>query len=135
VIEVIETLWRIGLVAAGSACGGVLRWGVGNGAGRLLGTTFPYGTFFINVTGSLFLGWFYARLETWTTAGQWITSDHLRLLLAVGLAGGYTTFSSFEWEGYGLIRDNQSLLGMIYFVGSVVIGLIAVRIGVALGRI
>ncbi|HEV2971107.1 MAG TPA: CrcB family protein, partial [Pirellulales bacterium] len=67
--------------------------------------------------------------------GEWFTRDHLRLLFAVGLAGGYTTFSSFEWESYDLIRDNQSLFGTIYVVGSVVVGLIALRIGVALGRI
>jgi fluoride exporter len=130
----LETLFRIGFVAIGSAIGGVLRWGIGTWIGRLAGGAFPFGTLFINITGSLFLGWFYTRLENWTPVGRWITPDHLRLLFAIGLAGGYTTFSSFEWEGYSLIRDNESLLGTIYFVGSVVIGLIAVRIGVALGK-
>ena len=130
----LETLSRIGFVAVGSACGGVLRWGIGNLAGWLIGTAFPYGTLFINITGSLFLGWFMTRLDTWGTAGEWFTRDHLRLLFAVGLAGGFTTFSAFEWEGYGLIRENESLIGTIYLVGSVVIGLIAVRVGVAIGK-
>lgn len=49
-------LVQIGLVALGSSLGGLTRWGVGVGAARLLGTALPYGTFFINVTGSLFLG-------------------------------------------------------------------------------
>ena len=130
-----QIVMEIVLVGIGSACGGVLRWGIGNWAGQLIDSTLPYGTFFINVTGSMFLGWFYTRVESWTGEGEWLTPDNLRLLLGVGLAGGYTTFSSFEWEGYGLFRDNQGLAATIYFIGSVVIGLIAVRIGVALGKI
>ncbi|HEY2146710.1 MAG TPA: CrcB family protein [Pirellulales bacterium] len=130
----LETLSRIGFVAIGSACGGVLRWGIGNLAGSLVGAAFPYGTFFINITGSLFLGWFMTRLNAWSAASEWFTRDHLRLLFAVGLAGGYTTFSSFEWEGFGLFRDNETVLGTIYLIGSVVIGLIAIRLGVALGK-
>jgi CrcB protein len=131
---VLETLSRVGFVAIGSACGGVLRWAIGNLAGSLIGAAFPYGTFFINISGSLFLGWFMTRLDAWSAASEWFTRDHLRLLFAVGLAGGYTTFSTFEWEGYGLIRDNEGMLGTVYLIGSVVVGLIAVRIGVALGR-
>lgn len=130
----LETLSRIGFVAIGSACGGVLRWGIGNFVGSLIGAAFPYGTFFINITGSLFLGWFMTRLDAWSAASEWFTRDHLRLLFAVGLAGGYTTFSSFEWEGFGLFRDNETVLGTIYLIGSVVIGLIAIRLGVALGK-
>jgi CrcB protein len=129
-----ETLARIGFVAVGSAVGGVLRWGIGNLAGWLIDSTLPWATLFINVTGSLFLGWFLTRIPDWNSGGHWLGSDNVRLLVAVGLCGGYTTFSSFEWEGYGLIRDNLSFAGTIYLVGSVVIGLVAVRIGVALGR-
>lgn len=130
----LETLSRVGFVAIGSASGGLLRWGIGNLAGSLVGAAFPYGTLLINITGSLFLGWFMTRLDTWSAASEWFTRDHLRLLFAVGVAGGYTTFSTFEWEGYSLIRDNQSMLGTLYLIGSVVIGLIAVRLGVALGK-
>jgi CrcB protein len=131
---VLETLSRIGLVAFGSACGGVLRWGIGNLAGSLVGAAFPYGTFFINITGSLFLGWFYTRLQTWFPPSYLISSYNLKLLIGIGFTGGYTTFSSFEWEGFDLVSKNQSLLAAIYLIGSVVVGLIAVWIGVALGK-
>src|ERR1700730_6642274 len=129
-----ETLLRIGLVAVGSAFGGVLRWGIGNLAGWLIDSPLPWATFFMNVSGSLFLGWFLTRIPDWSSGGHWLGSDNVRLLVAVGLCGEYTRFSSYEWEGYGLIRDNLSLAGTLYLVGSVVVGLIAVRIGVALGK-
>lgn len=129
-----ESILRIAMVAFGSACGGVMRWGIGNLAGRLIDSTLPWATFFINVTGSMLLGWFLTRLPNWNAGGHWFGSDNFRLLIAVGLCGGYTTFSSFEWEGYGLIRDNMNVAGTIYLVGSVVVGLIALRIGVLLGK-
>ena len=126
---------QIFLVAIGSAGGGVLRWGASNLARWLVGTAFPFGTLFVNITGSLFLGWFYTRVQGWAGEGRWLTADNLTLFLGVGLAGGYTTFSSFEWEGFGLFQDNLRLTGTIYMIGSLALGLIAVRIGVALGRI
>jgi CrcB protein len=130
----VQLLMKIVFVAIGSACGGVLRWGIGNWAGQLIDSSLPYATFFINITGSMFLGWFYTRLENWAIPWQWLDPANLRLLVAVGFCGGYTTFSTFEWEGYSLFRDNLTLAGTIYLVASVVLGLIALRVGVALGR-
>ncbi len=129
-----ETLARIGLVAIGSAVGGVLRWGVGIGAGRLGGAAFPYGTLFINVVGSLILGWLYTRLDNWTSPWQWLNAENARLLVGVGFCGGFTTFSSFEWESYVLVRDSFSLLATIYIAGSVALGFFALWVGVAIGR-
>ena len=131
------TFTHIALVAIGSACGGLLRWAVGLMAGRWLGAAFPWGTLAINVSGCLFLGWFSTLLIErlpLTTLG-WLRSDDLRLFVAIGFTGSYTTFSTYEWESHSLLRDGQTVFGFAYLVGSVVLGLVAVRLGVMLARI
>ena len=59
----------------------------------------------------------------------------LIVLLVVGFAGAYTTFSTFEWESHTLMRDGHGLTGAIYILGSVLLGLIAIRAGVHLARL
>ena len=127
---------QIGLVAFGSSLGGLLRWVVGILAGRWFGTSFPWGTFFINISGCLFLGWFSTVVQERVAngGGGWIDIDHLRLLLAVGFTGAYTTFSTYELESHNLVRDGDTLKGSIYLFGSVFVGLAAVRLGVMLAR-
>jgi CrcB protein len=127
-------LTKIGLVAAGSALGGVARWALTVGAARLLGTTFPWGTFVINLAGSFFLGWFLTLLsERLPTDGWgWVRPDDLRLLVAVGFTGAFTTFSTYEYESHNLLRDGNSLTGTTYLFGSVLLGLLAVRLGILL---
>lgn len=124
------------LVAFGSALGGLLRWSVSVAAARLLGSAFPWGTFFINITGSLFLGWISTILADRLLLGEtsWLRPDDLRLMIAVGFTGAYTTFSTFEYEAHGLLRDGDGLAGMTYMLASVLFGLIAIRIGVILAR-
>ncbi len=130
----VQTLLQIGLVAIGSACGGVLRWAVGSGVGRVLGNAWPLGTFLVNITGSVFLGWFLTRLELRSEATSGLSSEHLRLLIAVGFTGGYTTFSAFEWESLGLLRADRGLAALAYILGSVAIGLVGIYLGAALAR-
>lgn len=126
---------HIGLVAFGSAVGGLLRWGVGLMAAWLFGTAFPWGTFLINVTGCLFLGWFATLLGDRLLQGVgWIDADGLRLMIAVGFTGAYTTFSTFEYESDKLLRDADGFLGLTYIFVSVFLGLAAVRLGVFLAR-
>jgi len=127
---------QIGLVALGSAIGGLARWGVGTAAARWLGPAFPWGTFFINISGSLFLGWFSTVLTERFVfeEGSWIRPDDLRLMIAVGFTGAYTTFSTFEYESHGLLRDGDGLASMTYIFASVFLGLVAVRCGILLAR-
>lgn len=129
-------LIQIGLVALGSALGGLARWGVALAAGYLFGATSPWGTFLINVTGSFFLGWFATvwgdRLEG--MPGMLLHPHDLRLLVAVGFTGAFTTFSTFEAEAHELLRDGDGLAGMTYVFGSVFLGLLAFRAGVLLAR-
>lgn len=114
-----------------------MRWGVGNAAARWLGTAFPFGTLIVNVTGCLFLGWCSAVLADRLASAEsvWLRPDQLRLLLTVGLAGAYTTFSTFELETHGLLRDGDAAAGTLYILGSVALGLIAIRAGMLLARL
>jgi len=132
----VRTLMQIGLVAAGSALGGLTRWGVSVGFARWLGTAFPWGTLVINVTGSLFLGWFTTVLAERLLLAEsgWVRRDDLQLLIAVGFTGAYTTFSTFEYETYRLLRDGEAVAGAAYMAVSVFLGLLAVRVGVGLAR-
>jgi CrcB protein len=130
-----RVLLHIGLVAFGSALGGLARWGVGLAVARWLGTAFPLGTLAINVSGSLFLGWFTTLLGDRLLQGVgWLRADDLRLMIAVGFTGAYTTFSTFEYEANDLLTDGRALASMVYLVASVLLGLGAVRLGVILAR-
>jgi CrcB protein len=132
----VHVLVQISLVSLGGALGSLLRWGVGVGFGRLFGTAFPWGTFFINISGSLFLGWFATIVKTRLTTSSfgWLRGDELHLLLAVGFTGAYTTFSTFEYEAANLLGDRDVLQGLTYIVGSVFLGLVAVQLGMMLAR-
>jgi len=132
----VRLLMQIALVSAGSVAGGLVRWGLGVAFGRAWGTAFPWGTLFINITGSLFLGWFSAVLSDRLVLQEdgWLRADDLRLLVAVGFTGSYTTFSTFEYEAHNLLDDGAGLLGVTYLVGSMFLGLVAVRAGVLLAR-
>jgi CrcB protein len=135
--RIVRTLVQILLVAAGSAIGGVARYGVGVWFGRWFGGAFPWGTLFINISGSLFLGWFMTTLgeKLALSENAWLQSDDLKLLVGVGFTGAYTTFSTFEYEASGLLRDGDTLTAAAYVALSVFLGFLAVRYGVYLGRV
>ncbi|BEU99005.1 fluoride efflux transporter CrcB [Novosphingobium olei] len=123
-----------GLVALGGGTGALLRFHVGRLVTALVGpaAAFPWGTFLINVSGSLAMG----LLAGWLTRAN--GGEAWRLLLAVGVLGGFTTFSSFSLETALLIERGAIGLAATYAVGSVLaglaglfLGLIAMRGGVA----
>ena len=92
-----------------------------------VGGRFPWGTVFVNITGSFLVGLIMTLfLERWNPHPNW------RLLLVVGFLGGYTTFSSFELETFGLVREGGRWLALLNVVGSVVLGYVAVWLGAAL---
>jgi CrcB protein len=116
------------LVAIGGGIGSVTRYLVGGWFAGRFGPAFPYGTLVINVTGSFIIGLFLAFAQERISF-----SPYWRLFFAVGFLGGYTTFSSFEYESVRLLQDGEMLLGSIYLIGSVVAGGIAAVAGIALG--
>ncbi|HEY8668482.1 MAG TPA: fluoride efflux transporter CrcB [Tepidisphaeraceae bacterium] len=115
-------------VAVAGAVGAVLRMFVATVCGRWFGTGFPVGTFLINISGSLFLGWFLAIV------GNRAVSDTMRLAIAVGFVGAYTTFSTFMYESNSLIEDGLQIKAIMNLIGSLIVGLMAVRVGVWLGQ-
>jgi len=117
------------LVLAGGAAGSLARYAAGTAIMTRMGSRFPFGTLFVNITGSFLIG----LLMTLLTE-RVHPHPNLRLLLVVGFLGGYTTFSSFEWESYAAIRESGFWLGLVNLAGSVVVGYAAVWLGALLGR-
>jgi CrcB protein len=113
----------------GGGVGALARYVVGTVITTRIGGRFPLGTVFINLTGSFLIGFIMTML---TERG--LPHPYWRLILVVGFLGGYTTFSSFEWESLGLIHDGARWLGLLNLVGSVVVGYVAVWLGALLAR-
>ncbi len=91
------------------------------------GARFPLGTFVINVSGSFLIGLLMSLLTE-----RWQPHPHWRLFLVVGVLGGYTTFSSFEYETFQAARDGERWMGLLYVAGSVLLGYAAVWLGTVL---
>src|ERR1700691_2027525 len=104
-------------VALGGGIGSVARYLVSGWFASRFGPAFPYGTFVINITGSFIIGVFLAFAQQRVSL-----SPYWRLFFAVGFVGGYTTFSTFEYESVRLLQEGEMLLGALYLVGSVVTG-------------
>lgn len=117
-------------VGLGGFVGANARYAVAQVAQALLGSKFPYGTFFINVSGSFALG----VVLTVVALRAFPFGNELRLALAVGFLGAYTTFSTFEHESYVLLNRGAWVPAAANLVGSLVVGLVAVRLGVAVAR-
>ncbi|HEY0004258.1 MAG TPA: fluoride efflux transporter CrcB [Pyrinomonadaceae bacterium] len=117
------------LVAAGGAVGACLRYFIGGSVFARTGTPFPLATFVINVSGSFIIGFFL------TLATERLNiSPHLRLAVAVGFVGAYTTFSTFEYETIRLIEEGHLIHAVLNVVLSVTVGFVAVWGGIALAR-
>lgn len=118
-------------VATGAIFGALSRFYLTEFAQATFGKDFGfYGTFFINVTGCLLI----AYILTLASEKIRLISPELRLLTTTGFCGAYTTFSTYGLESRGFLDKGDITTLLIYFVGSAVIGMIAVQIGVLLAR-
>ncbi len=115
-------------VAFGGAVGSVLRYGVGKLMGPMADAHVPWHTFAVNVSGSFVLGMLIALAARQGWPGWW------RPLLAIGLLGGYTTFSTFSLESMELVLRGSQVTGVLYAAASVLAGVLAAYGGLLAGR-
>ena len=116
------------MVGLGSALGGMARYGATLLLAQRYGEDFPWGTLFVNVTGSFVIGFFFALTAA---GGRWPVSPDWRIFVTVGICGGYTTFSSFSLQTLTLLRFGAWLPAALNAVGSVVLCLAATSLGTA----
>lgn len=118
------------LVFVGGGLGAVARHLFNLAAARLFGIAFPWGTLGVNITGGLLMG----LLTAWLATRYAGTVDHLRLFLATGVLGGFTTFSAFSLDAVVLWERGAHAAAVIYVAASVVLAIAALGAGLAIGR-
>ncbi|MBQ0147659.1 MAG: fluoride efflux transporter CrcB [Flavobacteriaceae bacterium] len=112
------------LVGLGGALGSILRYVVGVEIKQLVATSFPIATFIINIIGCLIIGLLYGISEK-----NNLGNSDLNYLLIIGFCGGFTTFSTFANENFNLIQQQNFITPLFYISSSIIIGILAVRLG------
>lgn len=121
-----KTLLIIGL---GGGLGSMARYLVQFAAAKSLLGAFPFGTFIVNIAGSLLIGIVFGLSDRVTGI-----SPEWRIFLATGFCGGFTTFSTFSYENLALLRDGNYLYFMLYSLLSLVLGLGSTLLGMVITR-
>lgn len=116
-------------VMIGAALGGGARYALGGWIAERHGASFPWHTLVINVSGAFLLGLLMAL-----SAERGMIPPGMRLVLGVGLLGGFTTFSTLSYESIALFEHGLVLQGALNMFGSAAVGLVAVLAGLAVGR-
>ena len=120
---------QILLVGVGGAIGALARYLLGGAVHRLIPGFFPYGTFVVNVIGCLAFGLVVGLAES-----RFVIGPGARAFVLIGVLGGFTTFSSFMFESFELLRGDQLLPAAANVAGQVIIGFVALWAGYAAGR-
>jgi CrcB protein len=118
-------------ISLGAIAGALSRYYLTLWFSQRFGTAFPYGTFFINLTGCFVMGFFVTlTLERVATIPL-----EVRLMVTTGFLGAYTTFSTYGLESLNLLRTGSYLAFSFYWAGSAILGVICVQLGVILARL
>ena len=124
-----ETTLKILSVAIGGSLGAVARYMLNISPLASVFDKFPLPTFLINVIGSFLIGFLMIVF-----ADKMVVNENIRMAVIVGFLGAFTTFSTFEMDIFGLMREKQLLIAFFYLFLSVLVGFLGVVAGVALGR-
>ena len=117
------------IIGIGGFIGAITRYALATWIGQQWGRSFPLGTFVINVSGSFLIGLLMTLL-----AEKFMVNPQWRLLLVVGFLGAYTTFSTFEYETGGLLKDGEIMLATLNVVFSVFLGFVALKAGEVIAK-
>src|SRR3954447_3234027 len=118
------------VIAAGGAIGSLARYALERAGPHEDPASFAWGTFVTNVVGCLLIG-----LLMWFVLEVWGARRYARPFLGIGFLGGFTTFSTYAVEAQGMARADAWGTAAVYVVASVALGVVAVRVGQALGRL
>jgi CrcB protein len=118
------------LIACGGALGAMGRFGVSTILGRLLPSGFPYAILLVNIVGSVAMGLLVGSLVRWSPS--W--AEEARLFAAVGVLGGFTTFSSFSLDTLTLIERGALLQAALYVLASVAVSVAGLYLGLLVTR-
>lgn len=118
-------------VSLGAIAGSLSRYYIGLWLSQRLGSAFPYGTLFVNLTGSWAMGFFITLVLERSLS----LPPEVRLLIAVGFLGSFTTFSSYELDTLALWRNQAGAIAFFYWAGSAVLGMVGLYLGVWMARL
>ncbi|HBW57318.1 MAG TPA: fluoride efflux transporter CrcB [Oscillatoriales bacterium UBA8482] len=116
-------------ISFGAIAGALSRYYLTLGFNQWLGTAFPFGTFFINLSGAFVMGFF-----TTLALERTVISPDLRLIIAVGFLGAYTTFSSYQLDAEKLLTIANLGITSLYWIGSAMFGVLCLQLGSYLAR-
>jgi CrcB protein len=117
-------------ISAGAILGANTRYWLGDWVAQKWSFAFPFGTLLINLSGSLVLG-FFMTIAT----ERFLIDPRVRFFIVVGFLGAYTTFSTYTFESFNLMFRGQWLFGLLNLFGSTFLGVLAVGLGIYLGKL
>lgn len=118
------------LVFVGGGIGSVLRYMMSGWVYSIWGSGFPYGTLTVNILGSFIIGFFLTLAED-----KFLVTPDIRVFIAIGVLGGFTTFSTFTYETMKLFRNGSFFIGGLNVLVSIIAALFAVWLGSITGKL